>query len=106
MLRRQAAVLAVAAALALVASAPALHAEVYNLKVVTDANPDYTDIASMIHSITSNWQTDKEKCWAIWYWNKIGRRQTAPMHLHGTELTDPIRRSTTTGSRCAARWRG
>jgi hypothetical protein len=79
---------ALAAGLAL---AGASQAQVCNVKVVTDANPDYTDIGSMIHSITSNWQTDKEKCWAIWYWNKIGRRQTAPIHLHRTELTDPIR---------------
>jgi hypothetical protein len=66
-------------------------AEVCNIKVVTDANPDYSDIGSMIHSITSNWPETKDKCWAIWYWNHIARRQTAPMILHGLELTDPIR---------------
>ena len=27
----------------------------------------------------------------MWYWNHIARRQTAPMILHGMELTDPIR---------------
>jgi hypothetical protein len=66
-------------------------AEVCNIKVVTDASPDYTDLASMVHSITANWSTPQEKCWAMWYWNHIGRRQTAPMILHGVELTDPIR---------------
>jgi hypothetical protein len=66
-------------------------AEVCNIKVVTDANPDYSDIGSMIHSITANWPETKDKCWAIWYWNHIARRQTAPMVLHGLELTDPIR---------------
>jgi hypothetical protein len=66
-------------------------AEVCNIKVVTDANPDYSDIGSMIHSITSNWPETKDKCWAMWYWNHIARRQTAPMVLHGLELTDPIR---------------
>ena len=70
--------------------APA-RAEVCNIKVVTDANPDYSDIGSMIHSITANWPETKDKCWAIWYWNHIARRQTAPMILHGQELTDPIR---------------
>ena len=64
----------------------------------------------MIHSITSNWQTPKEKFWAIWYWNKIARRQTAPIHLHAHELTDPIRQfndhgyvmcSTVAGVNCA-----
>ena len=72
-------------------SASVAQAEVCNVKVVTDANPDYADIGSMIYSITSNWQDNKDKCWAIWYWNHIARRQTAPMHLHGPELTDPIR---------------
>ena len=66
-------------------------AELCNLKVVTDGNPDYTDIGSMIHSATSNWPQAKDKCWALWYWNHIARRQTAPMILHGRELTDPIR---------------
>ena len=85
-------------------------AEVCNLKVVTDANPDYTDIGSMIHSITSNWAQPAKKCWAMWYWNHVARRQTAPMILHGQELTDPIRQfndygyamcSTIAGTNCA-----
>ncbi len=66
-------------------------AEICNLKVVTDGNPDYTDLGSMIHSATSNWPETKDKCWALWYWNHVARRQTAPMILHGRELTDPIR---------------
>jgi hypothetical protein len=64
----------------------------------------------MIHSITSRWNTPKEKCWAMFYWNHIARRQTAPMVLHGQELTDPIRQfndygymmcSTIAGTNCA-----
>ncbi|MHB1033766.1 MAG: discoidin domain-containing protein [Pirellulales bacterium] len=66
-------------------------AEVCNIKVVTDASPDYSDMPSMIHSITSNWPTPEEKCWAMFYWNHIARRQTQPMTLHGMALTDPIR---------------
>lgn len=65
-------------------------AEMCNLKVVTDASPDYSDVESMIHSITSKWPTPAEKCWAMFYWNHIARRQTQPMHLHGLDLTDPI----------------
>ncbi len=53
-------------------------AEVCNLKLVTDGNPDYSDIGSMIYSITSRWEQPKDKCWALWYWNHIARRQTAP----------------------------
>jgi hypothetical protein len=66
-------------------------AQVYNLRVVTDASPDYSDMESLIHSITSRWPTPQEKCWALFYWNHVARRQTTPMHLHGLELTDPIR---------------
>ncbi|MBN2268986.1 MAG: hypothetical protein JXN61_00130 [Sedimentisphaerales bacterium] len=68
-----------------------LFASVFNLKVVTDASPDYHDMDGMIHSITSKWEKDEEKCWALFYWNHIGRRQTSPMIVHGLECTDPIR---------------
>ena len=85
-------------------------AQVCNIKVVTDANPDYSDIGSLIHSATSNWAKPQDKCWALWYWNHIARRQTAPMIVHGQELTDPIRQfndygytmcSTVAGINCA-----
>ncbi|HEY0455637.1 MAG TPA: discoidin domain-containing protein [Verrucomicrobiae bacterium] len=66
-------------------------AAVYNLKIVTDASPDYSDLNSLVRSATSKWQTPEEKCWAMFYWNHIARRQTAPMMLHGLALTDPIR---------------
>jgi len=68
-----------------------LFASVSNLKVVTDASPDYHDMDGMIHSITSKWEKDEEKCWALFYWNHIARRQTSPMFVHGVECTDPIR---------------
>ena len=66
-------------------------AEVCNIKVITDACPDYYDMDSMIRSITSRWQSPAEKCWVMFYWNHIGRRQTSPVVLHGLECTDPIR---------------
>ena len=66
-------------------------AEMDNLKIVTDASPDYSDLESLVHSATSRWSTPEEKCWAMFYWNHIARRQTAPMILHGFALTDPIR---------------
>jgi hypothetical protein len=85
-------------------------AQVCNLKIVTDANPDYSDMDSLIHSVTAPWPTTAEKCWAMFYWNHIARRQTSPMILHGRELTDPIRQfndygymmcSTIAGTNCA-----
>jgi len=85
-------------------------ADVCNLKVVTDANPDYSDIGSLIYSATANWPATSNKVWAMWYWNTIARRATTPMILHGLELTDPIRQfndygyamcSTVAGINCA-----
>ena len=70
---------------------PVVTAQVCNVKVVTDANPDYSDLASMIRSATGRWTTPQEKCWALFYWNHLARRQTSPMIVHGKELTDPIR---------------
>jgi hypothetical protein len=49
-------------------------AEVCNIKVVTDGNPDYTDVGSMVPSATSNWADPKDKCWALCDWNHIARR--------------------------------
>ena len=66
-------------------------AQLANIKVVTDASPDYSGMESMTRSITSRWDTDKEKMWAMFYWNHIARRQTSPIIMHGQELTDPIR---------------
>jgi hypothetical protein len=66
-------------------------AQVFNLKVVTDANPDYTDLPSLVYSATSRWETPEEKCRAMFYWNRIARRQTNPIILHGMAHTDPIR---------------
>jgi len=85
-------------------------ASVYNLKVVTDASPDYSDMDSLVRSITGKWETPEQKCWAMFYWNHIARRQCAPMVLHGMALTDPIRQfndygytmcSTIAGINCA-----
>src|SRR5688572_5774021 len=74
----------------LVALLPA-RAEINNLKVVTDASPDYTDLPSLVHSATAKWPTPEEKCWAMFYWNHLARRQTNPIMVHGFALTDPIR---------------
>ena len=82
----------VAAAVAVVIGGSAA-AEVCNVKVVTDASPDYHDLPSMIHSIASRWPTAQGQCWALFHWNHIARRQTAPMIRHGMALTDPIRQA-------------
>ena len=102
--------LVIACFLALSLAAGTATAEVCNLKIVTDASPDYSDLPSLLHSATAKWASPEEKCWALFYWNHIARRQTAPMILHGVELTDPIRQfndygytmcSTISGINCA-----
>src|SRR5208283_2924388 len=102
--------LAVAFSLAVLLAAGAATAEVCNLKIASDASPDYSDLPSFLHSATAKWGSPEEKCWALFYWNHIARRQTAPMILHGVELTDPIRQfndygytmcSTISGINCA-----
>lgn len=89
-LRPQAVFLLALFALGLLGVLPA-SAQVSNVKVVTDASPDYYDLPSMVRSVTSNWSTPEEKCWAMFYWNHIARRQTTPMEVHGLECSDPIR---------------
>jgi hypothetical protein len=65
--------------------------DLYNLKVVTDASPDVSDLGRFISSITSGWPSDRDKVWALFYWSHILKRQTPPMLLHGFEVTDPVR---------------
>ena len=79
------------------ASEPGGPAGIYNLKIVSDATPDLTDLDSFIRSTTSRWTTPAEKVWALFYWSHILKRQTAPMVLHGLEVTDPIRNFTDFG---------
>lgn len=90
--------------------AGSLPGQVCNVKVVTDASPDCYDMDSFIKSATGGWATPEEKCWALFYWVHIGRRQTSPMIIHGVEVTDPIRQlndfgytmcSTVAGMNCA-----
>jgi len=63
----------------------------FNIKVVTDASPDLSDMDSLIASTTSRWPTTDQKVWALFYWSHILKRQTPPITLHGFDVTDPIR---------------
>ncbi len=98
------------AALATVSAPSPLRAQVTNLRVVTDAFPDVHDLEGFLHSATSRWEMPAEKCWALFYWVHLARRQTNPMVLHGLEVSDPIRQfndfghaqcSTVAGMNCA-----
>jgi hypothetical protein len=63
---------------------------VYNLHLVTDNGPDYTDIQSFVRSVTERWQTPQEKCIAIWRWGRRSRRQTSCAQDGGRLIWDPI----------------
>ena len=66
-------------------------AAVFNLQVVSDASPDLADLKRFVDSTTSRWSTSREKVWALFYWGHILKRQTGPIVIHGSEVTDPIR---------------
>lgn len=51
-------------------------AAVFNLKVVTDTLPDYSNLPAMVRSITGKWDTAEQKGWALFCWNPIAWRQT------------------------------
>ncbi len=93
----QSAVLSSAPAGRSIAASSTLGAAAYNLKIVSDASPDLSDLDSLIHSTTSRWPSIPEKVWALFYWTHILKRQTAPIVLHGFEVTDPIRNFTDYG---------
>jgi len=65
-------------------------ASVYNLHLATDNVPDYTDLASMVQSATSSWQTPQDKCIAIWRWGRRGRHQMSCAMEDGRYIVDPI----------------
>ncbi len=65
-------------------------AAVYNLHLVTDNGPDYTDIQSFVQSATERWSTPQEKCIAIWRWGRRSRRQTSCADDDGRLIWDPI----------------
>jgi hypothetical protein len=65
-------------------------AAVYNLHLVTDNVPDYTDLASLVESATGNWQTPQDKCIAIWRWGRRARHQMSCATEGGRYILDPI----------------
>jgi hypothetical protein len=75
---------------------------VYNLRVVSDASPDLTDLGSLVSSITAGWPTDREKVWALYYWSHILKRQTVPMLSTGSSRPTQSEISPTTASPTAA----
>jgi len=78
-------------AVVLIAISPgAVSARVCNIKVVSENRPDFSDMQSLIRSVTSPYQTTDEKCKAMWRWIARCRRQTPHPIIHGVPVHDPI----------------
>ncbi len=73
-----------------IGSSQSVHASVYNLRLLTDNAPDYTDIESFVNSITGHLQDPQDKCIAVWRWGRRSRRQTSNATEDGRLIWDPI----------------
>lgn len=62
----------------------------YNLRLLTDNGPDYTDLASFVQSATGVWESPQDKCIAVWRWGRRSRRQTSCAVEDGRLIWDPI----------------
>lgn len=80
--------LALLLAVALI-SVPA-KAQVYNLHLVTDNQPDYTDMKSFVESSTGAWKKPEEKAVAVWRWGRRSRRQLSCSREGTRYIADPI----------------
>jgi hypothetical protein len=66
------------------------HAQVYNLHLVTDNQPDYTDFPSFVESSTGTWSTPEEKSIAVWHWGRRSRHQLSCSREGTRYIMDPI----------------
>jgi hypothetical protein len=65
-------------------------AQVFNLRLLTDSAPDYTDMKSLVESSTGAWQSPEDKAVAVFRWGRRSRRQTSCAIEEGRHLLDPI----------------
>ncbi len=69
----------------------------YAVTLVTDRAPDFTDLESYLHSVTSQFPTPQEKAINVWRWSQRLRKQTAYPTEEGHEVLDPIQLFTSYG---------
>lgn len=62
----------------------------YNITLVSDSAPDFTDIESYLRSITSQYSTPQEKAIGVWRWSQRLRKQTSFPTEGGHVVNDPI----------------
>ena len=67
-----------------------VRAQVFNLHLVTDNQPDYTDFDSFVDSSTKAWQTPEEKAIAVWRWGRRSRHQLSCSREGAKYIMDPI----------------
>jgi hypothetical protein len=65
-------------------------AQVYNLHLCTDNQPDYTDFESFVESSTGTWKTPEEKAIAVWRWGRRSRHQLSCSREGTRYIMDPI----------------
>ncbi len=64
--------------------------QVYNLHLVTDNQPDYTDFESFVASSTRAWESPEEKAIAVWRWGRRSRHQLSCSREGTRYIMDPI----------------
>jgi hypothetical protein len=64
--------------------------QIFNLHLVTDNQPDYTDFDSFVDSSTKAWQTPEEKAIAVWRWGRRSRHQLSCSREGAKYIMDPI----------------
>jgi RNA polymerase sigma factor (sigma-70 family) len=82
------------------AAPPQVRAETatdYNITLLTDQAPDFSDIDAYLRSITSQFATPQEKAIAVWRWSQRLRKQTSYPTEDGHEVLDPIQMFTSYG---------
>jgi len=62
----------------------------FNLRVVTDAVPDWSSRSNFVHSALSRWKTDFEKARAQFRWSHRCRRVGSVVHEDGRAVLDPV----------------
>jgi len=62
----------------------------YNVTLVTDNAPDFTDIDAYLRSITSQYKDPQDQAVAIWRWSRRLRKQTTNPVEDGHFVLDPI----------------
>ena len=66
------------------------HGAAYNVTLVTDNVPDFTDIEACLRSITSQFKDPQDQAIAIWRWSQRLRKQTTNPLEEGHYVLDPI----------------